>query len=130
MPALTVTQGDADRAAAANTEACQILKYGAKVGATEVVAPIPNFYPNAFSPTVPDGFVSLVKSLAIAVVRLVQNGTIKFPTMLPVYSRTALPSAAANPYCLIYVWDATGGAGVAYSDAASWWMLANRGSAP
>jgi len=119
MPALAVQQSDADRSAAVKAEVDTIFRYGAKVGATEVVAP--TFEDPATPAPQVKPWLDFLGALSITLVRLSQNGTTVFPVRLPIYTISTAPAAAANTGSMIYV--SNGAAGlpiVAFSDGALW----------
>ena len=125
MPALVVQQSDADRSTAAALEVDQIFRYGARVGVTEVVAP--SFEDPATPAPQVKPWLDLITTVALAIVRLAQNGTTLFPVRLPSYTVATVPAAAAHVGSLIYV--SNGAAGVpivAFSDGAAWLRVDTR----
>lgn len=123
MSAVSVSQEDADRAAAFATDAKQIYINGSAVGATPVTD---SLFANA---TEYDSFGTqnnYVKALVLAFVRILKNGPSVFPAQMPSYLKTALPSAAANIGCMIYVTNEAGGAVPAFSDGTNWRRVTDR----
>lgn len=121
---LTVQQSDADRSQAARTEADTIFGGGAVVGITSVVAAMPNY--SDLDAAAKASLLDLVEAIAIAVIRVNQNGTSKFPVQLPSYTVLGAPPASANTGNLIYVSNELGGAVVAFSDGTSWRRVTDR----
>jgi len=121
MAYLSVQQDDANRSEAAKVEIEQVVRYGAKVGATPVISAL-------FSEPQPEAekiaaLLALVEAVAISIVRLSKNGTSKFPVQLPVYTVAEAASVSPASYigCAIYV--SNGAAGqpvVAFSNGTNW----------
>lgn len=125
MPALAVQQSDADRSEAARVELDTVFRYGAAVGAVEVVPP--TFEDPATPALQVKPWLDYLESLAIVLVRLSRNGATVFPVRLPTYTVATVPAASAHTGAMIYV--SNGAAGlpvVAFSDGASWLRVDTR----
>jgi len=126
MPALAVQQSDADRMVAIRTEVESVFRYGANVGATQVIAP--TFEDPATPAPQVKPWLDYLDALSIAIERLNQTGATVFPVRLPSYTVATVPAAAANVGSMIYV--SNGAAGlpiVAFSDGAAWLRVDTRG---
>ena len=124
MPAVTVTDADADRATAFATDAKSIYINGSARPSLAVVTD--SLFADAAAY---DSFGvqnNYVKALVLAFVRILQNGPTKFPTQLAQYPKASLPSASANTGNLIYVTDDVGGAVPAFSDGTNWRRVTDR----
>lgn len=120
---LSVPQADADRSEAFRVEVRRIMTEGADVSGTPVVAPILTVpqYDTVGSPT-PD----FNEAIALALIRINQSGTSKFPVQLPHYTVGTLPTASTNTGNLIYVTNEAGGAVPAFSDGSNWRRVTDR----
>jgi hypothetical protein len=132
MAAVPVLQADADRAAAFAADVREIMVNGSAVGATAVTdilfAPVPPTFPTGYDlyDAAPEVQRNYVEAVALALIRLNQNGAAKFPVQLPLYVKTALPSAAANTGNMIFVTNEVGGATPAFSDGVHWLRTSDR----
>lgn len=123
MPA--VSQEDSDRMAAYETDVRDIFLNGT-TGGTPLL-------PVQFSAADYDGtgptanlFAYFNRAMSLAMFRLFKNGPVKFPTQMPSYLKTALPSAADNTGCMIFVTNDVGGAVPAFSDGTNWRRVTDR----
>lgn len=127
MPAVPVSQEDADRMAAYETDVRLIFTTGTSGGTP--VLPV-QLTAAAYDGNIPDGTLGLtanfMKATFIAITRLLKNGPTKFPAQVPSYPKVSLPSAAANTGCLIFVTDDVGGSVPAFSDGAAWRRVTDR----
>jgi hypothetical protein len=123
MSAVSVSQEDADRAASFAADARQIYVNGSAVGVTPVTDSLfPDF-------TTYDQFGvqnNYVKALVLALVRIFKNGPTVYPTQLPSYAKTSLPTASTNTGCMIFVTNESGGAVPAFSDGTNWRRVTDR----
>lgn len=123
MPA--VSQEDSDRMAAYETDVRDIFINGT-TGGTPLL-------PVQFSAADYDGsgatldlFKYFMQATIIALFRIHKNGPTKFPTQMPSYLKTALPSASANTGCMIFVTNDVGGSIPAFSDGTNWRRVTDR----
>jgi hypothetical protein len=110
---------------AIRTEVESVFRYGANVGATQVIAPTFED-PETPAPQVKP-WLDYLDALSIAIERLNQTGATVFPVRLPSYTVATVPAAAANVGSMIYV--SNGAAGlpiVAFSDGAAWLRVDTR----
>jgi hypothetical protein len=125
MAAVAVSQEDSDRMAAYEADVRSILINGTSGGTPTLAS---QFTAATYDGTGPTAglFALYLKATIIGLFRVFKNGPTKFPTQMPSYTVSGVPSAASNTGCMIYVTNETGGAVPAFSDGSSWRRVTDR----